>query len=103
MNDANTVMAAWRRLLFGAGIVLFCFGAVGVVISYIVPFSLVHLRDGSLMVNPWDDRVLHATIVVSVLGSVLTAFRPGHLRLFFIAIGPILAFLAAVGYLQNHV
>ncbi len=103
MSDRVAGIAPWRRRLFAAGIALICLGMVGTTLCFAAPFPLVKLPDGSLMVNPWDDRILIATVVVSLLASILVAFGRGLSRTLLIGAGPILAFIAACGYVQNHV
>jgi len=103
MNDRIGAVAPWRRWLFAAGVVSICLGALGTVICFTVPFPLVHLANGGLMVNPWDDRVLRATVIASLLASGLAAFGRGLPRILLISAGPVLAFIALCGYVQNHV
>ncbi|HEY1803309.1 MAG TPA: hypothetical protein VGG45_02405 [Terracidiphilus sp.] len=103
MSDRGEVIAVWRSWLFGTGVVLCCLSAIGVVLCFIVPFPLIHLSNGGLMVNPWDQRVLCAAVLASLLASLLAAFGRGVQRILLIVLAAILALLAIVGYVQNHV
>jgi hypothetical protein len=103
MSDRSADTAVRGRSLFGAGIAVCCLGAIGVVLCFTVPFPLIHLPNGVLTENPWDQRVLRATVLASLLASVLALFGRGVPRMLLVTLGMILALLAVLGYVQKHV
>jgi hypothetical protein len=92
-----------RKSLFLASIVAALLSAVAVFIDWTVPFPLVAHSDGSLSVNPWDDRVLWIGLALCLTTVALAAFGRGRWRWLLIAAGLLLFVFSLIGYLQNHV
>jgi Mn2+/Fe2+ NRAMP family transporter len=92
-----------RKSLFLASIVAALLSAVAVFIDWTVPFPLVAHSDGSLSVNPWDDRVLWIGFALCLTTVALAAFGRGRWRWLLIAAGLLLFVFSLIGYLQNHV
>jgi hypothetical protein len=96
MSDQPPISAAGRRLLFQCGIGGIGFAAVGVVISFVAPFS----SDGPHL--KLDAKVLAANLIMSIFISILGAFGRGVPRFLVVGAGPLLSLLAILGYVGNH-
>jgi hypothetical protein len=103
MSETNTVLNNMRTSLFRASIVAATLSAIAVFVDWTVPFPLVAHSDGSLSINPWDDRVFGIGVLLCVVTISLAAFGRGRLRWLLIAAGVLLFAVSLIGYVQNHV
>jgi hypothetical protein len=92
-----------RKLFFIASSLTALLSAVGVYIDWTIPFPLVRHSDGSLSINPWDNRVLEIGLIFCLATIALASFGRGRARWFLIAAGMLLFVFSLIGYLQNHV
>jgi hypothetical protein len=98
MSNELSGSHAWRERLFSLSIPTAVLSGTGTVICWANPFPLT-AHDGGYSINPWDDRVFVATLLLSVLTAILGCFGRRAPRVVLAAAGVILFFLSYFGWL----
>jgi len=103
MSEEIKTLAPWRRLLTTGSLVALALSAFGTVICWTSHFPLIHLADGVMSTNPWDERLFWGSVFLSLLTSVLALFGRGLPRILLVVTGLLLLVLSTFGYVSNHV
>ena len=92
-----------RKALFLTSFLTAILAAVAVYFDWAVSFPLVGHSDGSLSINPWEDRIFDLGLLLCLATIGLAAFGRGRVKWFVMGAGMLLFAFSLIGYLQNHV